>query len=62
MKWTQLSPEFGLEVSDLDLSKELSKQLGDLLYDKLIAGKVIFLRGQTIDPQKHIETKRTCFD
>ena len=55
MKWTRLSPEFGLEASGIDLSGDLSKHLGDQFYDKLIEGKVIFFRGQKIDPQKHID-------
>jgi taurine dioxygenase len=51
----QLTPAIGAEISGVDLSRPLSGETLDELYDLLMAHQVIFLRDQELTPSRHIE-------
>ena len=50
----QLTPTIGAEISNIDLSQDLSEEKLDQIYQDLIDYKVIFFRNQEISPKNHI--------
>lgn len=50
----QLTPTIGAEISNIDLSQDLSEEKLDQIYQDLIDYKVIFFRNQKISPKNHI--------
>ena len=50
----QITPTIGAEISNIDLSKDLSEEKLDQIYQDLIDYKVIFFRNQEISPKNHI--------
>ena len=57
-KVNRLSPTIGGELLGIDLSKPLSKELKDLIYEALVVYKVIFFRDQNITREQHINFGR----
>ena len=57
-KVNRLSPTIGGELLGIDLSKPLSKELKDLIYEALVVYKVIFFRDQKITSEQHINFGR----
>ncbi len=51
----KLSPELGVEISGIDLSKDFNEEIQNKIYDDLIHYKVLFFRQQNITPQFHVE-------
>ena len=51
----KLSPELGVEISGIDLSKDFNEEIQNKIYDDLINYKVLFFREQNITPQFHVE-------
>ena len=50
----QLTPTIGAEISNIDLTQDLSEEKLDRIYQDLIDYKVIFFRNQEISPKNHI--------
>ena len=50
----QITPTIGAEISNIDLSQDLSEEKLDQIYQDLIDYKVIFFRNQEISPKNHI--------
>ncbi|MDC3263482.1 TauD/TfdA family dioxygenase [Pelagibacterales bacterium] len=50
----QITPTIGAEISNIDLSEELSQKQLDQIYQDLIDYNVIFFRNQDISPKNHI--------
>ena len=50
----QITPTIGAEISNIDLSQDLSEEKLDQIYQDLIHYKVIFFRNQEISPKNHI--------
>ncbi|MDC3111549.1 taurine dioxygenase [Pelagibacteraceae bacterium] len=50
----QITPTIGAEISNIDLSQDLSEEKLDQIYQDLIDYKVIFFRNQQISPTNHI--------
>ena len=50
----QITPTIGAEISNIDLSQDLSEEKLDQIYQDLIDYKVIFFRNQEISPENHI--------
>ena len=50
----QITPTIGAEISNIDLSQDLSEEKLDQIYQDLIDYKVIFFRNQKISPKNHI--------
>lgn len=50
----QITPTIGAEISNIDLSQDLSREKLDQIYQDLIDYKVIFFRNQEISPKNHI--------
>ena len=50
----QLTPTIGAEISNIDLTQDLSEEKLDQIYQDLIDYKVIFFRNQEISPKNHI--------
>ena len=50
----QITPTIGAEISNIDLSEELSQKQLDQIYQDLIDYNVIFFRDQDISPKNHI--------
>ena len=50
----QLTPTIGAEISNIDLSQDLSEEKLNQIYQDLIDYKVIFFRNQKISPKNHI--------
>ena len=50
----QLTPTIGAEISNIDLSQDLSEEKLNQIYQDLIDYKVIFFRNQEISPKNHI--------
>ena len=50
----QITPTIGAEISNIDLSQDLSEEKLNQIYQDLIDYKVIFFRNQKISPKNHI--------
>ena len=50
----QITPTIGAEISNVDLSQNLSKEKLDQIYQDLIEYNVIFFRNQELSPKNHI--------
>mgnify|MGYP003328086159 FL=1 len=50
----QITPTIGAEISNIDLSQDLSEEKLDQIYQDLIDYQVIFFRNQKISPKNHI--------
>ena len=57
-KVNRLSPTIGGELLGINLSKPLSEELKDLIYEALLVYKVIFFRDQKITREQHINFGR----
>ncbi|MDG2061522.1 MAG: TauD/TfdA family dioxygenase [SAR86 cluster bacterium] len=53
-KVKRLSPSIGAELLNIDLTKNLSKEIIQLIYEALLIYKVIFFRKQVINTKDHI--------
>ena len=51
---TQLTPNIGAEITEIDLSHPIDRSTANWLKDQLVKYKVIFFRDQTIDSQEHL--------
>ena len=51
----RLSPTIGGEILGVDLSKPLTKELKDLIYEALLVYKVIFFRDQDLTTEEHLD-------
>ena len=51
---TQLTPNIGAEITEIDLSHPIDGSTANWLKDQLVKYKVIFFRDQTIDSQEHL--------
>lgn len=51
----RLSPSIGAELDGIDLSKDLSKEVQEHIYNALLVYKVIFFRDQDITTEQHLK-------
>ena len=51
----RLSPTLGGEILGIDLSKSLTKEIKDLIYEALLVYKVIFFRDQDLTTEEHLD-------
>jgi taurine dioxygenase len=58
MKFTPLSPGFGLETSDVDLCRALSDEKFAKLEQGFLRGQVLVLREQSLTPAQYVEFAR----
>ncbi len=59
---TRLTPRIGAEISDIDLSAPLTREVSDLIYRLLLEHQVIFLHNQYISPARHLELAQSLGD
>ena len=51
----RLSPTIGGEILGIDLSKALTSEVKDLIYEALLVYKVIFFRDQDLTTEEHLD-------
>ena len=51
----RLSPTIGGEILGIDLSKPLTSEVKDLIYEALLVYKVIFFRNQDLTTEEHLD-------
>ena len=58
----RLSPSIGGELSGIDLRKDLTTEIKDLIYEALLVYKVIFFRDQDLSTDQHIHFSKNFGD
>ena len=58
----RLSPSIGGELSGIDLRKDLTSEIKDLIYEALLVYKVIFFRDQDLSTDQHIHFSKNFGD